>query len=208
MNTTRSALFVLMLTLVTVGPAAAQELESFGVVGGMSRTTMGGGFFDLVKDVGGTVNPRYGIALGGFASFNLAPSTSLRAELLFTQKGVRIPSDGGLRERDLDITYFDVSGLIRRAFPLESVVPWVGAGPTVSLKGSASGAVDGVEVDVSDEVKGIDFGFALEAGAGKDNVDVGVRYLMGLTNISESSDPDEESKNRGLFLLVSYAFPR
>jgi len=208
MDTLRSALFVLMLALVPAGPAAAQELESFGVIGGMSRTTMGGGFFDLVKDVGGTVNPRYGVALGGFASFNLAPSTSLRAELLFAQNGVRIPTDGGLRERDIDVTYFDASGLVRRVFPLESVVPWVGAGPTLSFRGSVNGRVDGVEVDASDEVKGIDFGFALEAGAGRDNIDVGVRYILGLTNISESSDPDEESKNRGLFLLVSYAFPR
>lgn len=208
MDTLRSTVFVLMLALVSVGPAAAQELESFGVIGGMSRTTMGGGFFELVKDVGGTVNPRYGVALGGYASFNLAPNTSLRGELLLTQNGVRIPTDGGLRSRDLDITYFDASGLVRRAFPLESIVPWVGAGPAISFRGSVNGKVDDVEVDASDEVKGIDFGFALEAGAGRDNIDVGVRYILGLTNISESSDPDEESKNRGLFFLVSYSFPR
>lgn len=208
MKTIRSATVALALCGLAFAPAAAQQLESLGVVGGLSRATMGGGFFDLVQDVGGTVDPRFGIALGGFASFGLAPNTSVRAELLFTQKGVRIPTDGGLRRRDLDITYFDLSGLVRRRFPLASVTPWVGAGPAVSIRGSATGRVGDSEGDFSDEVKGIDFGFALEAGAGKDQWDVGLRYLLGLSNISESSDPDEESKNRGLFVTFSYAFPR
>ena len=205
---TRTVFPVLVALGLTVLPAAAQQVESLGLVGGMSRATMGGGFFDLVQDVGGTVNPRFGVALGGFASFGLAPNTSLRAELLFTQKGVRIPTDGGLRRRDLDVTYFDMNGLVRRRFPLASVTPWVGAGATLSFRGSATGRIDDTEGDFSDEVKGVDFGFALEAGAGQGPWDVGLRYLLGLSNISESPDPDEESKNRGLFLLVSYAFPR
>lgn len=208
MRIIRSALVAIALGALAAAPAAAQQLESLGVVGGLSRATMGGGFFELVQDVGGTVDPRFGVALGGFASFGLAPNTSLRAELLFTQKGVRIPTDGGLRRRDLDITYFDLSGLVRRSFPLASITPWVGVGPALSFRASATGRVGDTQGDFSDEVKGVDFGFALEAGAGRDRWDVGLRYLLGLSNISESSDPDEESKNRGLFVTFSYAFPR
>lgn len=199
---------MLLVGALAVGPADAQELESFGVVGGISRATMGGGFIDLINDVGGSVDARFGIALGGFASFGLAPNTSLRGELMFTQKGFRVPPDNGLTRRELDVTYFDLSALVRRRFPLDAATPWVGAGPVLSFRGGATGVVGDNEGDFSDELKGVDFGLGIEAGAGLNNVDVGVRYLLGLSNVSESPDPDEASKNRAMFLTVSYTIPR
>lgn len=208
MKTFHAASAVLALTFLTTAPGAAQELESFGVIGGVSRATMGGGFIDLINDVGGSVDARFGIALGAFASFGLAPSTSLRGELMFTQKGFRVPPDNGLTRRELDITYFDLSALVRRSFSAGTVAPWVGAGPVLSFRSGATGRVDDFEGDYSDEVKGVDFGLGIEVGAGRSNVDVGLRYLLGLSNISESSDPDEESKNRAMFLTVSYTIPR
>ena len=42
MKTFRAASAVLALTFLTTAPGAAQELESFGVIGGVSRATMGG----------------------------------------------------------------------------------------------------------------------------------------------------------------------
>jgi hypothetical protein len=204
----RAASAMLLLGFLAVGHADAQELESFGVVGGISRATMGGGFIDLINDVGGSVDARFGFALGGFAAFGLAPNTSLRGELMFTQKGFRVPPENGLNRRELDVTYFDLSALVRRSFPLDTATPWVGAGPVLSFRGGATGVVGDSEGDFSDEIKGVDFGLGIEAGAGRNNVDVGLRYLLGLSNITESSDPDESSKNRTMFLTVSYSFPR
>jgi len=197
------------LSLAVGAPSlSAQTLQNVGAFAGVSRAAPGGGFIDLLKDVGGTVNPRYGFTLGGFASFLLAPDTHLRAELGVTQKGYRVPPDNGLRRRELDLTYVDLAGVVRRGFPVDGVSPWIGAGPVLSFRASANGRRDDDRQDVSDEVTGRDLGFALEAGATRNQVEFGIRYVLGLSDVTVSDDPDEEMKNRGVTLTVSYLVPR
>jgi len=208
MNVLRTLAVACAATALLLTPAAAQQLDGYGLQVGVNRATMSGGFLDLVNDVGGSVNARWGFTLGGFASMGIATNTVFRPELAYTQRGVRIPAENGVRQRDLDLGYIDLAALVRRSFPMESVSPWAGAGVVLSLNTSSSAQVDDTEVDVSDEIKGTDFGLALEAGAGNGTWDVGLRYLLGLSNVSESSDSDEEAKNRGLSLTVSYNLKR
>ena len=184
------------------------ELDGYGVAAGINRATMGGGFYELVKDVGGVVNPRYGLSIGGFASLPVAPETWIRPELALTQKGVRVPRDGGLKKRDLDLTYLDVAALVRRAVPVSSVESWVAGGPIVSMKMSATARVSENEFDASDEITGADLGLALEAGGTRGAVDMSLRYILGLSNVSTHSDPDEAGKNRGLQIKVAYNLKR
>lgn len=208
MNASRSFVVTCIATAFLLTPAAAQQLDQYGLQLGLNRATMSGGFLDLVKDAGGSVNARYGFTLGGFVSLGIATNTALRPELAYTQKGVRIPSESGVKQRDLDLGYIDLAALVRRSFPQQSVSPWVGLGAVVSVNTSAGATSDDQEFDVSDEIKGTDFGLALEAGAGNGTWDVGLRYLLGLPNVSESTDPEEEAKNRGLSLTVSYNLKR
>jgi hypothetical protein len=208
MNALRSFVVACLATAFLLTPAAAQQLDGYGLQAGVNRATMSGSFFDLVKDAGGSVNARWGFTLGGFASLGIATNTQLRPELSYTQRGVRVPAENGLRQRDLDLGYIDLAALVRRSFPMESVSPWVGAGAVLSINASSSAQVDDTEIDVSDEIKGTDFGLALEAGAGNGTWEVGLRYLLGLSNISESSDSDEAAKNRSLSVTVSYNLKR
>ncbi len=209
MNPRRYLIVAALVAAPAVTPVGAQQLDGWGVTGGLNRATLAGGFMDLVRDRGGIVNPRYGFTVGGYASLALAPATSLRPELAITQRGARIPAENGVRRRDMNLTYLAAAAMARRAIPLGSVAGWVGAGPTLSLKLSAKGRIDDEDgIDFSDEVKGTDLGLAFEAGITRGQVDVGLRYLFGITNISTSSDPDEAAKNRGLGVVVSYGLKR
>ena len=117
MNTLRILVAASIATVLATAPLSAQRLDGWGVLGGINRATMTGGFIDVVKDAGGVVNPRYGFTVGGFASLSLATDTWLRPEVAITQKGVRVPPENGLRRRDLDLTYLDVAALVRRSIP-------------------------------------------------------------------------------------------
>ena len=78
-------------------------------------------------------------------------------------------------------------------------------GPVLALNLSASGVVGDNEIDVSDEIVASDFGIGLETGVNHDRWGFGLRYVLGLRDITESTDPDESGKNRGLLLVASYA---
>lgn len=208
MKTLRILIGTAFAAAIGLAPVDAQQLDAYGIVGGINRATMSGGFVDLVKDVGGSVNPKYGFTIGGFAALTIAPATTFRPEVTITQKGVRIPGDNGLRRRDLDLTYVDVAALVRRAVPVGSLAAWFGGGPVLGLNMSAQGRVDDNEFDASDEIKGTELAFALEAGVSQGAVDVGLRYALGLANVSTSPDPDEHSKNRGLQVIVAYNLKR
>ncbi|NNF15033.1 MAG: PorT family protein [Gemmatimonadetes bacterium] len=190
---------------VAVLPVSAQSMVGWGATAGLTRATLVGGFPDLIQDVGGSVNPRYGISVGGYVLFAMGDQLWFRPELAITQKGYRVPGENGVRRRELDMTNAELGAYARRTFPLSSLQGWVGAGPVLSLNLSANGVVGENEIDVSDEIVGSDFGIGLEAGVNHDRMGFGLRYVLGLRDITESSDPDESAKNRGLLLVVSYA---
>ncbi len=194
------------LAAASVAPLSAQSVEEYGFTAGLSRATLAGGFTDFVSDRGGNPGARIGFALGGYAHVALNEAFTLRPELMFVQRGNRIPAENGVRRRDLDLDYIDVSALVRRHFPVGDLQGWVGGGATVSLLAGSGGRVGEVTIDdVSDEIEGTDFGVALEAGADRGRFGFGLRYSLGLANISTSPDSDESANNRSLMLLVSYA---
>ena len=66
-------------------------------------------------------------------------------------------------------------------------------GPQVSLKTGAEFEVDGVTMDVSDEVKGTDFGWVLGVGVSSGRFNADASYALGLSNIAKEGDG---AKNR------------
>ena len=200
----------LLSTLLTVAllavalPAGAQSIQVYGVKGGLSSATHGGGFADLYERLDGDVGRRTGITLGGFLQF--APESLpfvLQPEALFTMKGSTL-GGSGLVEREINMNYLDIPVLARFDFDAESVMPFVVAGPVLGILVGSSGEREGVEIEVDDELKSTDFGLAIGAGVALDQLDVELRYTHGLINVTQSDDEDESAKNRWIGLVVGY----
>jgi hypothetical protein len=203
------SLFAVAAGILVADPATAQ-LNTVGFRLGVGRATQVGGFADVVEDVGGKTESRTGLVAGAFANYAIPAVTSgfsLQAGLDLTQKGVRIPEEGGLAQRALDITYLEFSALARASLGSGVFRPFAYAGPGVSFKLSTSGEVRGQSIETDDEVKGTDLGFVLGVGARRGAVGVDLRYVIGLTNISESSDPDEAARNRHWAIAGTYEIP-
>lgn len=207
----RGILSVIALTGALLVPASASaQLNSVGVRLGLGRANMGGGFRDLVHDVGGKMEGRTGIVAGAFVDYGLpllAGRLSVRAGADLTQRGMHVPPDGGLKERRLDISYLDISVVARAAFDAGQYRPYVIAGPVFSLRTSTRGEIDGEEVDTSDDVTGSDVGFAFGFGGQRGRFGLELRYVLGMSNVSESDDPDETAKNRQWSISATYTLP-
>ena len=199
----------LAATLFGAAPVSAQ-LNTLGFQVGLGRASQVGGFADLIEDVGGTTKARTGIVASAYVDYglpNVHDMLSIQAGLGIAQKGTRIPPDGGLKQRALDITYVEIPVLAKATISHGLYRPYVVAGPVLALKMSAGGEVDGESVDADDEVKGTDLGFALGVGGRRGPFGLELRYTLGLVNITESTDPQESAKNRQWGLVASYEIP-
>ena len=81
MRTLRIAVPIALAAALTWAPLGAQQLDGYGLIGGINRATMSGGFTDLVKDVGGVIDPRSGEILKGHV--NLGSLRIRQDRLLF-----------------------------------------------------------------------------------------------------------------------------
>jgi hypothetical protein len=211
MSMARAATGILTLVACLFVPTtASSQFNAVGFRLGVGVATQGGGFQDLVKEVGGKTESRTGLVAGAYVNYGLASTegrVSFQGGLGLAQKGVRIPSDGGLVPRTLDITYLDIPILAKASFGSGQFRPYVVAGPVLSLKLSASATRDEQDIDVDDELKGTDFSVALGGGVQRERIGIEVRYVLGLSDITESSDPDESAKNRIWEIVGTYELP-
>jgi hypothetical protein len=205
---------IIVTGLVTLGvalalhtaDAEAQVFQRIGIKAGLNFSSQGGDFYDFVREVGGEVNARTGISLGLFAERMVNDRLTIVPELFYAQRGVRIPGENGLRSRELDLSYAEFSAIGKITFPLETIAPFVTAGPVLGILGGATGRVDDNEQSVEDEISGADFGFAIGGGVDRGPIGIEARYVLGLKDVVTD---DDEGKNRGLSVLVSYAlYPR
>jgi len=85
--------------------------------------------------------------------------------------------------------------------------PHVAAGPQLAFIGRTRQSFGGVETDVSDDVRDVDFELLLGAGlgmrAGRGRVTLELRHAIGLRNVDET---ENEIKVRSLQVLVGYQF--
>lgn len=200
--------------IMAFGFASAQEVK-FGVKGGANFSTLTGDI-ENVKSI-------VGFQVGGFAEIKISEKFAIQPELLYSAQGTQSDEsdEDGSFERKLSLGYLNIPVMakfyVAEKFSLE-------AGPQIgfllSAKEKAEGSIGGenisVEADVKDGHKSIDFG--VNFGAGYDfteNLSVGIRYNLGLSNIYETGDDsgeeieiesDAKVKNSVFSLSVGYKF--
>lgn len=207
--------FLMVLAVLGValmaGIAAAQDtgLVGKGIKAGLAMYTFGGTDNDFV---GIEPDSRMGLGVGGFLTFAMGPNFALQPELLYVMKGAKYEEGGA--ELTWKLNYLDIPVLFKYRFPTEgSTRPNLFAGPVGSIKMSAKAKAEegGVEEeeDVSDIVKGFDFGLAFGGGLdfamSSTTLTFDVRYTLAMTEWPDV-DGDASIKNNGWLVMVGLAF--
>ena len=203
----------------------AQGITAKGVKGGLNIATLTG---DDAEDE----KSKIGFAFGGFLTYEVNKMFSLQPELLFTMKGTKfefeyIEDYGSFQyyykqEGSWNLNYLEIPILAKLNIPMEgNIKPNVFLGPALGFNLSATfdsdwedkGYEDGVLVfedsggvndDIEDYIKGVDFGLVFGAGVDFGQISVDARYNFGLSTIADEGDA--EIKNSVISIMLGYAF--
>ena len=119
----------------------------------------------------------------------------------------------------IKLSYLEIPVLAKIAIPTQgSVKPVLIIGPSLSFKLSAEaegemeveGYSESEEIDISDEVSGVDFGLVFGAGVdvllASGTLTFDARYNLGLTNVPDIEGESYDVKNAVISFMVGYAF--
>uniref|UniRef100_UPI004049C393 porin family protein n=1 Tax=Flavobacterium sp. TaxID=239 RepID=UPI004049C393 len=162
--------------------ANAQETK-FGAKAGLNMSNLTG---DAETDA------KVGFYVGGFAEIKLTDKFAVQPEVMFSALGAKDSDDA------LNMNYIVVP-VMAKYFITEELS--LEAGPQIGFLMSAK--VDGE--DVKDAFTSTDFGFNFGAGYDvTENINVGLRYSLGLSNVSDFDGADIKTSN--FALGVAYKF--
>ncbi|MCW9708501.1 porin family protein [Fodinibius salsisoli] len=155
------------------------------------------------NDTDASLDSRSGFTAGLTYDFGIPMSPiTIQPGVFYAQKGAKFSGEGAETTTRLD--YIEIPVVAKFDFILDNPMltphvffgPYMGFNINAEQEGSA-GETSG-SADISDEVKGTDFGVVVGAGADITKFNVGVRYSAGLSNAFEEGD----GKN-GVFSIVA-----
>ncbi len=126
----------------------------------------------------------------------------VQAQLLFTNRGCRIPSHDGNPEKRYDLSYLQLPVIARVDFQIGNLIPYLGVGAYGAYNVIAKYEEDGDSDDL-DNVKKTEFGIIVGNGVNWDRYSVNLRYEQALTPFY---DEEVELKNIAYTILIGYAF--
>ena len=187
----------LPLALLIAAPLQAQT--TIGVKGGVNIATVD----TNITDISELVDSKTGFVGGGFVTLGLGSLCALPPELLYSQKGFQAEESG--QSAQLGTNYIEIPVLLKAQFKLAMLRPAVYAGPVVSFETSCDVSISGVSVECNDDEGFVDrkknewgavFGANLDFIVGPVILILDARYQLGLTNLADAPDSDEEVKSR------------
>jgi hypothetical protein len=201
------ALFLVVLTV----QAQAAAKWSAGVKGGVNMGDLSG------DDAPDDTSMRNGFMGGAFVGAEFAEGFGVRLEGLYVMKGATAPDDS-LTTVDVTtkVDYIEFPVLFVASFPSgEKVNLSVFAGPTFAFTVNAEAEAEGYgSEDISDFVKGFEFGAAFGAGfeykLSSASIIIDARYSLGATSAAEDDVDTGETidvKNRGIGIMAGVSFP-
>lgn len=186
----------------------------FGVKAGLNLANVSG-------DVEGN-SMKLAFHLGGMAEIKISETFAVQPELLYSAQGAKSPYS------TLSLNYLVLPVMAKYAvtdnFSLEAGPQFgyllsakakdtsddTGGGEIISYKSSASAKVEATQAsseDIKEYYKSFDLGLAFGGnyliGSG---MNVGVRYIMGLSNTPKNNDDDFKFKNAVIQFSVGYFF--
>ena len=215
-----------IFALTTAGSVNPVFGQTLAIHGGMNRATLSG------SDPDDEVNSRNGLKIGAAATVPVTDQFGLQLGLAYAQKGARLSADlegdgdfeieitGAALSTTIKLDYIEVSALGKVSVPLgeSSASMHVLAGPVVAFntKSEANVPIFGT-VDLSEAVKGTDFGLAGGIGAEIPvsegmTLSIAALYTLGLRSTAKDSDDEDlewegDVKNRALTVQIGLSFP-
>jgi hypothetical protein len=197
----------LPIALLVAGPLQAQT--TLGVKGGINIANVSTNITDIEE----LVDSKTGFVGGAFATFGLGSLFALQPELLYSQKGFKAEESGA--EAQLGVNYFEIPVLLKAQFKLAMLRPAIYAGPVVSFETSCNLSVLEVSVECDEDEGFVDrkttdwgavFGANVDFFLGPVMLLLDARYQLGLTNLADSPDVNEEVKNRVWQIMAGVGF--
>ena len=176
----------------------AQDTK-FGVKAGANFANLGG-------DAENT-DIKVGLHVGGVVNFMFTERFALSPELLVSFQGTK-EEDGGFTSKT-NLTYINVP-VLAKVFVTEGLN--IHAGPYVGFLLAAKTKLEfedeEEEVDIKEEMNGLDFGLAFGAGYELESgLNFGARYNLGLGNIVDTAeDEDFTVTNQVIQIYVGFNF--
>lgn len=191
-------LMTVAFLLFSFANAQNKKDMSFGVKGGLNISSI------TNTDVEGlNSSSLVGFHIGAFGEFMILEKLFIQPELLYSTQGVKLDYEGDKGDFKTNYFYFPIMAkyYLTDVFSLE-------LGPQIGFLLTADIESGGVSIDVKDMMKSTDFG--LNFGAGYDvteNLMLGLRYSLGLTQIQKDLELDEEESKHSVFQFsVAYKF--
>ncbi len=201
-NPRSNRLYSLALAALVLVPAVAAAqtapLTTFGVKAGVNFATLS------TDDSGADLSQKVGLVAGVFLGRSINDRLGMRVEGLMSQRGAK-QLVGSLDTR-VNLTYFDLPVLaVFGNTTTDGTHFHAFTGPQASFLVSAKAKEEssGFEIDLKDEVKGVDFGWTLGVGVERGRGSLDARYTLGLTN-ADNSASDASIKNRTFAVMVGY----
>lgn len=200
----RGLLAAFMVGAFALGPEVAEgQRLMLGVKGGVNLADLS--IEDPTGD--GASDAITGFVGGAFVELGLTGALAVRAEGLFSQRGVSDPTT--LAEINLD--YLEVPVLLVARLGTGPIRPVLFGGPVFSVEtGCGLTAPGASSIECSGDVEtetseyGLAFGGGVEAGLGPLQLLLDGRYNMGLSNLDATEET--ESKNRTWAFMAGLGF--
>ncbi len=188
----------LPLALLVAAPLQAQT--TIGVKGGINVANVD----TNVEDISDLIDSKTGFVGGGFVTLGLGSLFALQPELLYSQKGFQVDEFGETVK--FNTNYIEIPVLLKAQFKLAMLRPAVYAGPVLSFETGCTVSALELSVDCDDEMAGVGerktnewgavFGANLDFFLGPVTLILDGRYQLGLTNLADVPDSDDEVKSQ------------
>lgn len=212
MSLRRSVVVALIAASLLPSAAGAMGIEK-GVKAGVNLADFRGEFANFADP-----GVRAGFVGGAFVAFGFAPDLAVQVELLYSQKGAKFSGEGtdeegnptGALETSVKLDYLEVPVLLRgtllRGAPVQ---PVYFIGPTAGFSLGGTAVSEGLPDRDLDDLKSVDLGLAVGAGAaiglGGRKVTAEFRYTTGFTDLYDL-EGNAESVNNVFSFMAGITF--
>ena len=189
----RIAVAVAAITMVLNLPA---EASAQSISGGVRADVAVASF----QNADFSTDPRIGLRAGVFADLGLSGAFGIRAEAVYSMKGVK--SADSSSDVTVKLDYIEVPIMVKVAVG-SSPGLFIVTGPAVGIKISSKLTSDSESIDYGEQVHPLDVGWVaglgVETSLGGTSVFLDARYTMGLRSVFDFGDPsdsDSDDKNQ------------